>query len=75
MIPCPHCGNTESRIRDVRNYGGRIRRSRICKHCSGSFTTFETLAVYAGRSRGMVLDVDAELQRELINQPSAEVNG
>ena len=75
MIPCPHCGSTESRIRDVRNYNGRIRRSRICKDCAGSYTTFEVLAVYAGRDRGMVLDVDERLRQELVNQPPAEMNG
>ena len=75
MIPCPHCGSTESRVRDVRNYDGRIRRSRVCKNCSNGYTTFEVLAVYAGRDRGMVLDMDERLQHELVNQPPAEVNG
>ena len=75
MIPCPCCGSTDSRVRDVRNYDGRIRRSRVCKNCSNGYTTFEVLAVYAGRHRGMVLDMDERLQHELVNQPPTEVNG
>jgi len=78
MIPCPNCGSTASRVRDVRNYSGRIRRSRVCKDCAHEFTTFEVLAVCAGRDRGVVLDMlymDQRLQHELVNQPPKEVNG
>lgn len=75
MIECPNCGSTESRVRDVRNYDGHIRRSRVCKDCSHGYPTFEVLAVYAGRHRGMVLDMDERLRQELVNQPPVEVNG
>lgn len=78
MIKCPNCGSPKTMVRDVKSIDGRARRTRVCKNCANSFTTFEVLAVYAGRSRGMVLDMfdmDQELQQEMVNTPPTEVNG
>jgi transcriptional regulator NrdR family protein len=56
MIPCPHCGHDKSTVREVQSKTQKLRRYRICKKCGKSFTTEEFLAVFAGQSRGLVVD-------------------
>lgn len=75
MIECPNCGCTESRVLFARSQGKHLKRKRSCKGCATTYDTLETLAVYAGRHRGMVLDMNDRLQHELVNQPPMEVNG
>lgn len=54
MIQCPHCGSTESTVKEVKSFPDFNRRYRVCSKCHNTYTTEEVLAVYAGRKRGMV---------------------
>ncbi len=40
-MKCPHCGWTESRVKDSRDIGDAIHRRRECEHCKGRFSTYE----------------------------------
>src|SRR5579875_707043 len=40
-MKCPFCGYTESRVKDSRDIGDAIHRSRECEHCKGRFSTYE----------------------------------
>lgn len=71
MIKCPHCGHTENTVRETQRRDGYYRRYRICQKCHNSFCTHELLAVFAGKSRGMIVDL---LLNESINHPITEVH-
>jgi len=57
MINCPHCGSSDSIVREVKSFSDFNRRYRQCAKCKKSFTTHEVLAVYAGRRTGMVTNL------------------
>ena len=40
-MKCPHCGGTESRVKDSRDIGDAIHRRRECEQCKGRFSTYE----------------------------------
>jgi hypothetical protein len=70
MINCPHCGQTDNKIREIKQGEGFYRRYRVCNKCHKTFVTHEVLAVFAGKARGMLLD--QQLADELINHPISE---
>jgi len=45
MLKCPHCGASDSRVRDTRSSGERIRRRRECLSCEERFTTYERVVL------------------------------
>jgi len=70
MINCPHCDSNDTFVRVNKGGVNQNLRYRTCKTCAKSFTTMEVLCVSAGRSRGMLLDMEESLQQELINHPA-----
>ena len=40
-MKCPHCGGTESRVKDSRDIGDAIHRRRECEQCKERFSTYE----------------------------------
>ncbi|MEB3320160.1 MAG: hypothetical protein VKI63_04390 [Cyanobium sp.] len=53
-MKCPHCGHDKSRVTETRAADEADRRIRLCLGCAKTFTTFERVAIYAGRSAGYV---------------------
>lgn len=51
-VNCPHCNHPDSRVSETRANPDHDRRIRICRGCGKTFTTFERVAVYAGRAAG-----------------------
>lgn len=45
-MKCPHCGWTESRVKDSRDIGDTIHRRRECEHCKGRFSTYERVELF-----------------------------
>ena len=45
-MKCPHCGWTESRVKDSRDIGDAIHRRRECERCKGRFSTYERVEQY-----------------------------
>src|SRR5579863_659221 len=45
-MKCPHCGWTESRVKDSRDIGDAIHRRRECEHCKGRFSTYERVELF-----------------------------
>ena len=41
-IACPQCGCRDLRVETTRRHDGMIVRYRVCRHCGGRRTTFET---------------------------------
>jgi transcriptional regulator NrdR family protein len=64
MLKCPNCGSDESRVTETKATpdGTAIARYRACKNCGNNFRTHEVLAVYAGRKRGIVLDLEGNVE-------------
>jgi transcriptional repressor NrdR len=44
-VKCPYCGHRNDRVIDSRTIkdGAAIRRRRVCGHCRGRFTSYETI--------------------------------
>lgn len=65
-MKCPHCGSTKRhRVKDTRSTAqGHEQRYRVCANCKTVFTTIESVAVYAGRSLGWIVD-QPEPEKEL----------
>lgn len=53
-MKCPHCGHDKSRVTETRANDEADRRIRLCLGCAKTFTTFERVAIYAGRAVGYV---------------------
>lgn len=64
MINCPYCGNPESTVKEVKSRPDFFRRYRVCSKCHKSYTTHETLAVYAGKSAGMITNLAPTLEAD-----------
>lgn len=62
MINCPHCGSADSTVKETKSFPAFNRRYRVCSKCKKTYTTHEVLAVYAGKSTGMVEDLAPTLE-------------
>lgn len=45
-MKCPHCGGTESRVKDSRDIGDAIHRRRECEQCKERFSTYERVELF-----------------------------